>query len=117
MAGNGDGEIVRGARSGDRTCGRRGCNTPRNLGIANRLADANLSQRLPNALLEGRAADIKGGFEAGSGGFDEADNPRDQSVKISISGNETRFRETILEIADELVRVISQQDGGDSLLA
>src|SRR6516164_4961764 len=117
MAGNGDGEIVRGARSGDRTCRPRGPNTPRDLGIADRLADPNLPQRLPNTLLEGRAADIKGKVEADRGCFDEADDPRDQCLIVAIATNETRFRKTILEIADELVRIFSQQNGGDSRLA
>src|SRR6516162_5267498 len=117
MAGNGDGEIVRGARSGNRTCRPRGPNTPRDLGIADRLADPNLPQRLPNTLLEGRAADIKGKVEADRGCFDEADDPRDQCLIVAIATNETRFRKTILEITDELVRVFSQQNGGASRLA
>jgi hypothetical protein len=74
VAGNGDGESVRGARSGDRPSRLRGTDTPRDLGIANRLADANLSQRLPNTSLGGCAADVKGKFEADPGYLEEADN-------------------------------------------
>src|SRR5215467_284934 len=117
VAGNGDGEIVRGARSGDRTCRLRGSDAPRDLGIANRLADANFSQRLPNTLLEGGAADVKWKVEANRGCFDEADNARHLSLIVAIGANETRLRKTILEVTDKLVRVISQQDGGDALLA
>src|SRR5215471_17866508 len=100
MAGNCDGKIVRGARSGDRTCRLRRSDASRDLGIANRLADANFSQRLPNTLLEGSAADVKGKVEADRGCLDEADNARDQGLIVAIGANETRFRKAILEIAD-----------------
>src|SRR5262245_53986503 len=109
MAGNGDGKFVRRTRSGHRTCRLRGSNTPRDLSIANRLAYANLSERLPHTLLKGRAADVKWKVEADRGRFDKADNSRNQSLVIVIGANEMRLRETILEVADELIRVIPQQ--------
>src|SRR5262249_9099988 len=86
-----------------------GRDTPRDVGILSRLADANLSQRLPNTSLEGCAADVKGKFEADPGYLEEADNPRDQSLIVAIGTNEMRFRETILEIAHKLVRVVSHR--------
>ena len=74
VAGNGDSETVRGARSGDRARRLRGTDASRDLCIANRLADAHLLQRLPHTLLEGCAADVKGKFEADPGYLEEADN-------------------------------------------
>jgi hypothetical protein len=49
--------------------------------------------------------------------LDEADNPRDESLIVPIGADEMRLREPILEIADELVRVVPQQDRRDALLA
>lgn len=51
--------------------------TPRNLGITNRLTNADLAQRLPHTLLEGGAADVERQIEADPRRLDNADNPRD----------------------------------------
>ena len=116
MAGNGDGNIVRGAGTGDRAYRLRGADTPRDLGIGNGLADGNLLQRPPHPLLEGGAADVERKVQADTGRLDEADDPRDQSLIVAIGANEAGVRETILKIADELVGIVSQQDRGDTLL-
>ena len=117
VAGNGDGKIVRGAGTGDRAYRLRGADTPRDLGIGNGLADGNLLKRPPHPMLEGGAADVERKVEADIGRLDEADDPRDQSLIVAIGADEARVREPILKIADELVRVVSQQDRGDALCA
>ena len=117
MAGNGDGQIVRCARAGDGAHRLRRFNAPSDFGVGNCLADGNFLERLPYTLLEGRAADVERKIEADFWGFDEADNPRDQRLIVTIGANETRFRKAVLQIADECVRIVPEQDRGDALLA
>jgi hypothetical protein len=59
VAGNGDGEIVRRARTGDSAYRLRGSDAPRDLRIGDRLAHGNALQRLPYTLLESSAADVE----------------------------------------------------------
>ena len=110
MAGNGDGEIVRRARAGDRAHRLRRPDAPRDFGVGHGLADGNLLQRLPHPLLEGGAADVERKIQADPRRLDEADDPRDQSLIVAVGANETRLREAILEIADELLGIVSEQD-------
>jgi hypothetical protein len=117
MAGNGDSEIVRRARAGDGAHRLRRSNAPSDFGVRNRLADGNLLERLPYTLLEGRGADVERKIEADPRGLNEADNPRDQALIVTIGANEMRVRKAVLEIADELVRIVREQDRGDALLA
>ena len=117
MAGNGDSEFVRRACSGDGTHRLRRSDAPSDFGVGNRLADGDLLERLPYALLEGRAANVEREIEADPRRFNEADNLRDKGLIVAIGANETRFRKTILEIADELVRIVPEQDRRNALLA
>src|SRR5262249_50884652 len=117
MARNGDSEVVRRARAGDGPH-RPGRTDPSgDFGVGYRLADGNLLKRPPYTPLEGRAADVERKTQADPRRLNEADNPRDQSLIRAIGADETRFREAILKIADQLLWVITEQDGGNALLA
>ena len=117
MAGNSDSQIVSGAGARDGAHRLRRSDAPGELGVGNRLAGRDLLERLPYALLEGCAADVDGKIEAPSRRFNQADNLRDQGLIIAIRANEMRFRKAVLKIADQLVRIVSEQDRGDALPA
>src|SRR6266851_7611294 len=110
MAGNGDSEIVHRARAGDGAHRLRRSNAPSDFGVGNRLADGNLLERLPYTLLEGGAADVERKIQADHRRLNEADNPRDEGLIVAIGANETRLRKAVLGIADELVRIVPEQD-------
>jgi hypothetical protein len=59
VARDGDGEVVRGARAGDRARGLGGSDASSDFGIGSRLASRDLLKRTPYALLEGGAANIE----------------------------------------------------------
>src|SRR6516165_4998833 len=117
VTGNCDREFVLGARTGDRAYRLWVSDTPRDLGIGNGLADGNLLKRPPHTLLEGGAAHVERKAQADSRFLNKGDNTRNQSLIVLNSADEMRCQEAILEVTDELVRVVSQQDGGDALLA
>ena len=117
MTGNGDREFVLGARTGDRAYRLWTSDASRDLGIGNGLADGNLMKRPPHTLLEGGTTHVERKAQANSGFLNEGDNPCNQSLIVPIGANEMRLREAILEIAHELVRVVSQQDRCDAFLA
>ena len=78
MAGNGDGEIVRRARAGDRAYRFRRPDASSDFCVGHLLADGNRLKRLPHTTLEGRAAEVDRKIQATPRCFNEADNPRDQ---------------------------------------
>ena len=117
MAGNGNSEFVRRACFGDGTRRFRRSDAPSDFGVANRRADGDFAQHLPYALLEGRAANVEREIEANRRRFNEADNLRDKGLIVAIGANETRFRKTILQIANERVRIIPEEDRRNALLA
>ena len=79
MAGNGDGEIVRRTRAGDRAYRFRRADASSDFCVGHLLSDGNLLERLPHAPLEGRAADVERKIQAAPRCFNEADDPRDQA--------------------------------------
>src|ERR1700723_696812 len=101
MAGNSDGEFVRRARACHRTNGLRRPNTARKFGIGHRLSGRHFQERLPYALLEDSAANIKGKFQANPRCLDEPDDLRDQGLVITVGTDEMRFWKTILKVAHE----------------
>jgi 4-hydroxy-tetrahydrodipicolinate reductase len=117
MAWNGNRDRVRcaGVRYGAHRFRRT--DAPGDLRIARRRAGRNLAQRLPDTLLEDSAAHVEGEIETDPGRLNDTDNACDQSLIVAIAANETRLREAILKIADELVWVVAQQDRGNTLLA
>ena len=85
MTGNSDREIVRraGARDGAHSLWRSDASG--HLGVGNGLTGRDLLERLPDALLEGRAAHVERKIQAGSRRLNKADNPRDQSLIVAIA--------------------------------
>src|SRR5215467_8381153 len=117
MAGNGDGKIVRGARSCHGADRRRCANALRNLRIGDRRADWDFLERLPHASLESSAANIKGKIQANPRRLDEPDYPSHQGFVVTIGADEMRPREAVLKVAHEFVRIVSEKDGRDAFLA
>ena len=70
---------------GDGAHGLWRSDAPGDLGVGNRLADGDLLERLPHALLEGRAAHVERKIQADPRRLNEADNPRDQSLIVAIA--------------------------------
>src|SRR5215831_2075299 len=117
MARNGCSEVVRRACAGDGPYSLRRSDLSGDFGVGYRLADGNLLKRPPHTPLEGRAADVERKTQADPRRLNEADNPCDQSLILAVGTDETRFREAILKIADQLLWVVPEQDRGDALLA
>ena len=63
-------------------------------------ADWNVLERLPHALLEGRAADVEREIKAGARSLNKADDMRDESLVIAIGPDEMRVWKAILKIAN-----------------
>src|SRR5689334_20700489 len=116
MTGNGDSEFIRGASSRYRADGLRRANTPRDVSVGHRCAGRHFAKRLPNALLEGRASDIKGKVEAHPRLLDEPNHARNQVLVVAVSADKVSLREAVLEVTDEFVWIISKKDGGNALL-
>ena len=74
------------------------------------LSPTNRLKGLPNTLLERRTAHIEWQVQANARIFNEANDPGNQRLKFTIGTDEARLRETVLEIADQRVRVVDQQD-------
>src|SRR6266404_5058498 len=85
--------------------------------VARRRAHGNFSQRLPNALLEGRSADIEGKIEAECRRFDKPDHFRDEPLKTGVTADEIGLRELVLQIARKRVRVVPEKNGADTAIA
>src|SRR3954453_17681093 len=117
MTGNDDGKIVRGASSCHGTYGSRRADPLRNLSIGPRGADRNLLQRLPDALLERSAANVQGKIQADARRLDETDYPSYQSLVVMIRADQMRPRKAILQVANKIVRIVSEKDCGHALLA
>ena len=64
--------------------------------VACRRARRNLSQRLPDAFLEGSSADIERKIEAECRRFDKPDHFRDEMLKAGISANKIGVRKLVL---------------------
>ncbi|SRR5579871_1749491 len=117
MTGNGDSKIVRRARASDGAHSLRRSDAPGDLGVGDSVSEGDFLERLPHAPLERRAADVEREIEADAGPLNKTDNPRDQGLVIAIGADKTRFRKTILKIADEFFGIVTEQDRGNTLLA
>ncbi len=114
MAGDGDGNAVGGAGTGDGAHGLRRADTFGELRVADSGASGDLAQGLPDALLEGGAADIKRESEAELGCFHEGDDLSDGLLKCLIAAEQLSLRELVLEVAEQLIGVIAEGEGTDA---
>jgi hypothetical protein len=117
MAGNGDSEIVCGARAGDGARRFRRSDAPGDFGVGDSVAGRNVLERLPHALLEGCAADVEREMQSDARHLNKADNLCNQGLVIAIGADETCFRKAILDITNEFFGIVAEQDRCDALLA
>src|SRR5262245_8380629 len=117
VAGDRDRESVGRTGSGHSTHRLRRTDAPRKLGIGHSRTDGNVPKRLPQTLLERRAAHIQGKIETNSRRFDEAHDPRYQDLVLAIGADEMRLGKAVLKSAHELVRIISEEDGRNAFPA
>ena len=99
MAGNGNRDGVRRAGARHRAHRLRRADPVGDLRISDGRAGRNFLQGLPDALLEGRAADVERQVDAARRRLDETHDPRDQLLEGGIAADELRLREAVLKIA------------------
>jgi len=116
MAGDGEGERVGGAGSGNGADGFGPTNALGDFGVAGGLAQGDFGERAPDTLLEGGAADVEGEIEGELRVFHEADDAGDDLLEIAVGADQVRPGKAVLEIAGELVGVVSQENGADALV-
>src|SRR5258708_37385683 len=85
--------------------------------VARCRAHGDFSQRLPNALLEDRSADIEGKIEAEGRRFDEPDHFGDELLKTGVTSDEIGLRELVLQLARERARVVPEKNSADTAVA
>ena len=117
MAGNRHGQRIRGASSRDCAHGLRRTDAFGNIAIADGDANGNLSQRLPDTLLERGAAHIQRQVQTDPRRFDKAHHLRDQTLETGIAANQFGVCETILQIARQGIRIVAQRNGADAAIA
>lgn len=110
VARNGDRELVRGTSAGDGAHRVRSPDPLRELGITDRRAERDVLKRLPDSLLKRSAANVERQIETDLRRFHEADHARDHRLIVPVSADQTRLGETILKIADQLLRVIPEKN-------
>src|SRR5215469_15601695 len=93
---------------------RGGAYPLRHFRIAGRLPRRNSLQLLPDALLEGGAANIQRQVQADSRSLDEANDLRDELLVLLISTNETGLGKLVLEISGKRIGIITHEDRADS---
>src|SRR5258705_6710450 len=117
VTGNRYRDPVGSAGSGDGASGFR-CPDPLSyLPIAGGLTSGNFHQRLPDTLLECRAAHVEREFETDPWVFDEADDSGDNFFEAAISAEQISPWKPVLELADKFFRIVSEKDGTDTLPA
>src|ERR1700756_5261549 len=116
MARDGDGKRVGGTGAGDGPHGFGRADPLSDHRVSYRLTDGDLLQRLPHALLKGRAPDIKRQVEADMRRFDKANDLCDQLLVVFVTSHQTSPRKAVLQIADQNLWVVIDQDGGNPFL-
>src|ERR1700722_15848721 len=105
---------IRSARLSDGTHRFRGADDLCHICVARGRASRNISQRLPDALLEGSSTNIKRQIETKGWFLDEPDTLRNEPFKTSVTADEIGFRKLILQLAHKSVRVGPQKNGADA---
>src|SRR5262245_12528030 len=100
VAGNGDGEGVGGNGGGGGTNGAGLANAVGNFGVGRGGASGDFSQGVPDAALEGRAADVERQIETGVRRCDETDDVGDEARKFAVSADGLGAGKTGLQFAD-----------------
>src|SRR4051812_26895330 len=110
MTGNRHGQYVCAARLGNGAHAVRRADARRDLGIANRRTQWNLTKRRPDTLLERRAAHVQRQVESSRRLLDQTDHLRNGLLEGYVSSNEDRLREAILKVTNQHISIIAEQD-------
>ena len=117
MAGDRQRQRIGGTRPGDPP-GRFGrTDTPGDFQVARRVPHRNLTQRLPDPLLKCGTAQIERQVEPKLRCVDKPHHLGYPTLEPGIPPDQGSFREAILKITRELIRIVAQQDGADTDLA
>src|SRR5262245_50849956 len=114
MAGNDHREIIGRTCAGNRPHRSRFTNATSDLGVGNRLTNGNLPERLPYTMLKNGAADVQGKVETNCQRLNETDDPSNEDFVVTVRSDEASVGKTILQTADEFVRIVSKQNRGDT---
>src|SRR5262245_38196435 len=117
MAWNRHGQVVCTASLSHRTDCFWRSNFIRDIGIRDRGAGRDLLKRLPYAPLKRGSADVEGQVEPDSGFFDEADHLRHEVFVARFVSDQICFGETVLEVAHEERRIVSEENRAHALSA
>src|SRR3712207_3071038 len=104
MAGDGDSDRVRRARLRHRAHGVRSADAPRELGITQRFACRDLSERLPHTLLKRRATDVERQIEPYTRRFHQRHDLCHELLEFSIAADQLRAWKAVLQITSQRVR-------------
>ena len=113
MAGNRYRQAVRATGLSHRANGFWRADLPGDIGVAGRAADGNVPQGLPDPLLKRRATHVQRQVQAQRRGLDETHNPGDQLLEVLIGTDQIGPPELVLQIADQLLRIVPQQNGAN----
>ena len=116
VAGNRDRQRIggAGARHGARAGGQ--ADAPRQFRIADGAAGGYLAQRLPDALLKGRAAYVERQVQAQGGHFDQADHPGHRLLVVRLGAAQVGLRKAVLQVVQQHFSIVAQQDGAHALV-
>ena len=114
MAGNGHGNPVGAACLGHRAGRFRFADSVGDLRVTGGVPSRNLTQRLPDALLESGSTYVQRQIETNLRRLDKAHNLRDQFLEIEVASDQVRLRETILQVVHQFIGLVSEQNGADA---
>ena len=117
MAWDGDRQRVGGASPCHGPHRARRADACGDIGVARGPARGNVAQRLPDPLLEGRAAHVQRQGQAQARCFDEAHHLRHQRLEGRIATDQLGLRKAVLQVVRQHFGVIAQQDGADAAIA
>ena len=117
MARNRHGQGVCTASLSHRTDCFRHSNFIGDIGIGDRGPGRNLLKRLPHAPLKCGSTNVEGQVESDSGFFDEADHLRNEVFVAGFVSDQICFGKTVLEVAHQERRIVSEKNRAHALAA
>src|SRR5690606_23932151 len=97
--------------------GMRGTDPPGDLGVTGRGAGWYFTQRLPDPLLERRAANIERQVETDPRRFHEADDLRDQLLELTVPTDQVRLRKLVLQLASQRFGIVAEKNCANTAVA
>src|SRR5580700_3811597 len=111
MARNRHRENIRGACLSDSTSSPRHSYLLRDFGVSRGRAGRNLTERFPDALLEGRATNIERQVKTDSRLFDQPQDLGNDGFVAGFVSDQIGLRKLVLQVQHERRRIISNEDG------